>query len=93
PEVEEKLRALHEDDNTRIVKVIDLFKDYGFCLSQPYLKKVASGLWELRAGRYRLLFGSVEDGVAIVYLFMKKTQKTPLSTIRLALKRLKQYET
>ncbi len=93
PEVKEGLRALPKDDNTRIFKVVDLFKDYGFHLPLPYLKKITRELWELRAGKYRLLFGSIEDGVAMVCLFVKKTQKTPLQNIRLALKRLKEYET
>ncbi len=92
PEVEECIRTLPEKDNSRVVKIIDLFEDYKFNLTQVYLKKITKGIWELRAGRYRLLFGIIRGDAIIVSMFMKKTQKTPKQEINLAISRLRAYE-
>lgn len=92
PEVEKFILALPEKDNARVVKVVDLFKDYQFRLHQVYLKKITKEIWELRAGRYRLLFGMIHEDTIIVIIFMKKTQKTPKQIIDLAIRRLREYE-
>jgi len=92
PRVDKEIRNLPLKESSRIVKVIDLFKDYEFTLSQKYLKKLQTNLWELRAGRYRLLFGFVFNKAVITHIFMKKTQKTQRQEIELAEKRLKAYE-
>ena len=93
PEVEKAIRLLSEKDESRVLKVVDLFRDYKFRLPQTYLKKVTKVIWELRAGRYRLLFGIIDGNAVIVTLFMKKTQKTPKQDIQLAHERLRQYAT
>lgn len=92
PRVDQLIRALPKTDSSRIVHVIELFKDYGFGLSALYLKKLTTNLWELRAGRFRLLYGLVEGKAIITNLFLKKTQKTPKRELELAQKRLKEYQ-
>ena len=91
-EVERIISTLPKEYGSRVLKVIDLFEDYKFNLIQAYLKKIARGIWELRGGRYRLLFGIIKGDTIIVNMFMKKTQKTPKQAIDLAIKRLKEYE-
>lgn len=93
PEVEKFIFALPSKDNARLIKVVDLFRDYQFRLHQVYLKKITKGIWELRTGRYRLLFGMISEDLIVVYIFMKKTQKTPKQIIDLAIRRLREYET
>ncbi|MBI3576698.1 type II toxin-antitoxin system RelE/ParE family toxin [Candidatus Gottesmanbacteria bacterium] len=93
PKVEEVIHLLSKEDGSRITKVVDLFIDYRFRLTQIYLKKITKGIWELRAGRYRLLFGMIDSQAVVVNIFMKKSQKTPIQAIVLAVKRLKEYET
>lgn len=92
PRVDKEIRSLPEKENARIVRVMELLEDNGFGLTEPYLKKLTSGLWELRAGRRRLLFGIVGDRATIVNIFLKKTQKTPKKELELAIRRLKEYE-
>lgn len=92
PEVEKSIRSLSKRDESRILKVIDLFLDYRFSLTQLYLKKITRNIWELRAGKYRLLFGVVGVYAVITNFFIKKSQKTPRQSIKLALQRLKEYE-
>lgn len=92
PRVDKEIRSLPEKENARMVRVMELLEDNGFGLTEPYLKKLTSGLWELRAGRWRLLFGIVGDRATIVNIFLKKTQKTPKKELELAIRRLKEYE-
>lgn len=92
PEVEKVVRSLPREDETRVLKVVDLFVDYAFHLPSKYLKKVERKIWEFRAGRYRVLFGMVEGNAVLVNIFMKKTQKTPKREIDLAHRRIKAYE-
>ena len=91
PRVDKEIRSLSRIDSSRVVKVIELFRDYGFSLPTLYLKKITKNLWELRTGRFRLLFGLVKGETIIVSIFLKKTQKTPKKEIELALKRIKEY--
>jgi len=92
PEAEKVIRRLSGSENSRVLKVVDLFGDYKFSLTQLFLKKIAREIWELRAGRYRLLFGVIQGNAIITRIFLKKTQKTPNKEIDLAIKRLKEYE-
>ena len=92
PEVEDNILSLGDADSARVYKLIDLFLEYKFGLSQLYLKKLTKGIWELRPGKYRLLFGMANENVIVVTIFKKQTQKTPMREIKLALRRLKEYE-
>lgn len=92
PEVEQIIRTLPKEHESRIFRIVDLFEEYKFSLTKVYLKKIVKGIWELRAGRYRLLFGMVNREAIVVSVFMKKTQKTPKQVINVAIKRLKKYE-
>lgn len=91
PRVDREIRFLPKEDSARIVKVVDLFREGGFNLTELYLKKLTRGLWELRTGKWRLLFSIIKKEAIIVNIFPKKTQKTPKKEIEVALRRLKEY--
>lgn len=91
PRVDKKIRALPKLDSANVVRVVDMFTEYGFTLTEHHLKKLGKNLWELRADKTRLLFGLVEKSAIIVNIFLKKSQKTPKKEIELAIKRLKEY--
>ena len=64
-------------------------------MREPYVKHVQAKLWEIRLkgsnGIARALYVTASGRrVVIVRVFAKKTQKTPLSEITLALKRAKE---
>ena len=88
---EKLLNRLSRPERARIARVVGLFSEKGFLLSELYLKKLTRSIWELRAGNIRLLFGIVENEAIIVNVFLKKTAKTPLKEIKLAEKRLVEY--
>lgn len=91
PRAEKIIKVLSKKDRAIVAKVIDLFHDYGYELTEQHLKKLGRNLWELRAGRWRLLFGAVEECSVIVNIFLKKSQKTPKNEIDLSIKRIKEY--
>ncbi|MCR4276999.1 MAG: type II toxin-antitoxin system RelE/ParE family toxin [Candidatus Roizmanbacteria bacterium] len=84
------LNRLSIEDNIKITKTIKLFLDYSFTLPEKYLKKINIFIWELRVDRYRILFGRIKDRIIITNIFYKKTQKTPIKELRLAVKRYKE---
>lgn len=87
----EVIEALSKIDKARVNRTVQFFQDKGFLLDTRYLKKITKGIWELRAGRVRLLFGMVGSNAMVVNVFVKKTQKTPLKEIMLAERRLGEY--
>lgn len=91
PRVDKEIRALPKLDGANVVRVVDMFTEYGFALTEQHLKKLGKNLWELRAGQIRLLLGLVEKSAIIVNIFLKKSQKTHKKEIELAIKRLKEY--
>lgn len=89
--IERILSSFSQSERARIDRVVDLFTDKGFLLSEIYLKKLSNNVWELRPGRVRLLFGVIDNKAIVVNAFLKKTQKTPLKEVKLAESRLTEY--
>ena len=62
----------------------------------PDAKKIESNLFEIRIkdmGEYRGIYAYLrKDSIVILHFFRKKTVKTPLTSIKLARKRIKDYE-
>ena len=84
----EDLSELSAKDQARILQIVNLFENYGFHLGIKYLKKLDKDIWELRTGRYRLLFGIKGQIGYATMLFFKKSQKTPKKILKLAVRRL-----
>jgi phage-related protein len=89
--VSKQIEKLPKKDIADILSVVDLFEKHGFAITSIYLKKLSTNLWELRAGRWRLLFGIVQRNVRAVHLFYKRTQKTPKHELTITIKRLQGY--
>lgn len=88
---EKELRLFSNENSSQAVRVMELFKKWGFNLTDKHLKRITKELWELRARRVRLLFGVIGNVACVVNIFLKKTQKTPRKEIETALQRLKIY--
>jgi phage-related protein len=65
---------------------------YGWPLGMPLIRKLGSGLWEVRShitgGIARVIFTVGEGTMVLLHGFVKKTQKTPPAALRTARKRL-----
>jgi len=91
--VEKYIDSLSPSRKANIYRVLNLVKEFGIELGQPYLKHLKDKIWEMKPGSSRILY-FVHTGKKFVLLhgFTKKTRKTPLKEIRLAVKREKDYE-
>ena len=95
--VEEFIRDLPTNPRTKIYAVLDLLREFGIGVRAPHVKKlVGTQLWELRTSggvATRILYVT-KNGRTFLLLhgFVKKIQKTPERELRVALKRLAEYE-
>jgi phage-related protein len=92
--VREWLTNMSKDDRAIIGK--DLLKvELGFPIGMPLCRSLGDGLWECRSDLpqnriARVVFCVSDKRLIALNGFIKKTQKTPLSEIDLALKRKKE---
>ncbi len=94
----EFLSTLPKKDQAKILRDIDLLKEFGFSLGMPYIKKMkdTDNLWEIRVkqstNNYRFFYFSLKDNnLVLLHGFKKKTQKTPKKEINIAETRKKDY--
>lgn len=84
-----------EDMRARLARIARLIEDNGLeFVGEPHVKHVTGPLWEMRlkgrAGIARAMYVTAAGRrVAIVRVFVKKTEKTPRREIELALSRAK----
>ncbi len=69
--------------------------EFGWPLGLPYCRSLGNGLWEVRSdlmdGKIgRLIFCMARGRMVLLHGFIKKTQKTPATDLKLALKRMKE---
>lgn len=65
---------------------------YGWPLGMPLIRKLEQGLWEVRSnlqgGIARVLFTVESDVMILLHGFVKKSQKTPTTDLKIARQRL-----
>lgn len=94
--VRDWILELDPEDRREIGKDIQKV-EFGWPIGMPYCRSLGRGLWEVRSnissGRIaRTLFCITGGDMALLHGFVKKTQKTPLPEIELALRRKKELE-
>jgi len=69
---------------------------YGWPLGMPLVRKMEPDLWEVRCsipkGVARVLFTTIENYMILLHGFIKKSQKTPQSDLKIAQIRLKKIK-
>jgi phage-related protein len=78
-------------------RLVELLAEHGPSLRLPHSRAMGDGLFELRprgrSGIGRALYGYlVGKRIVILHAFIKKTQQTPDSELKLARKRLKEIQ-
>ncbi|WP_303820739.1 type II toxin-antitoxin system RelE/ParE family toxin [Ruminococcus flavefaciens] len=72
---------------------INILKEYGHTVGEPYIKHLEDDIWELRPTRDRVLFAGIANGkYVLLHQFMKKTQKTPKREIEQAKRELSDFK-
>jgi phage-related protein len=95
--VETFLEELEEREHAKILRVIQYIQEYGLRVVLPHVKKLSgTPLWEIRVlGRdsIRVLYVvPYRETVLLLHGFRKKTQKTPVSEIRIAIVRYRDWK-
>lgn len=94
--VREEIRALPSDIRAKFVHISNLIEQFGLHgLREPYVKHLVGKLWEMRMkgrdGIARALYiTATGERVVVLRAFLKKTQKTPVSELEIALRRAKE---
>lgn len=92
----EFLDSLSGKQQTKILRVVNLIRDYGLEQARPYVKKlINTPFWEIRIlGKDNIRVVYVvpyKDTVLILHGFLKKSQKTPAKELNLAFSRYKEW--
>jgi phage-related protein len=93
--VREWLKSLPKLDRAQIG--VDIWKAQSeWPIGMPHVRSLGQGLHEIRShlshGIARVIFFVDGDEMVLLHGFIKKTQKTPLDALTLALKRKRNYE-
>lgn len=94
PQAEAELKALPADMQARFLRIAELLEAFGpQKVGMPHVRPLERKLWEMRMhgrdGIARAVYAAVQGRTLLVlHVFVKKTQATPRSAIKTALKRL-----
>lgn len=97
--VDRELDALEPTLKARFLHIADLLVTFGpEQVGAPHVRHLVDKLWEIRmkgrSGIARAIYVTVTGRrIVVLHAFVKKTQKTPRSAIKLALERAKELST
>jgi phage-related protein len=94
--VREWLKGLSPGDRQTIGRDVQKV-EFGWPIGMPYCRSLGSGLWEVRSdltdGKIgRIIFCLLQGRMVLLHGFVKKTQKTPMRDLDLALRCMKEME-
>jgi len=84
------LQSLKDKDKKIVGEDIKTLQ-YGWPIGMPLSKKVDTDLWEIRS-ILRIFFSVIGTTMVLLHGFEKKSNKTPLSEIQTARKRVEQFK-
>lgn len=87
--------SLSNKQKAKIFRIFSNIENYGLSSIQPHIKKIiGTPLWEIRIlgeDNIRIIYiTKLKIEIIVLHAFIKKTQKTPLKEINIALDRFKQ---
>jgi phage-related protein len=89
--VREFIRAQPRKDRARIgLQLERLAQSWGIAIEAiPNVKKLEQEIWELKVGRYRIIFTDAVAGrLVLLHAFEKKSRKAPREALEVARQRL-----
>jgi phage-related protein len=96
--VDAELDALPSAMHAKFVHIAEMLETFGpFRVREPYVRSLGDKLFEIRMkspeGIARAIYRPASgQRLVVLHAFIKKTQKTPPSAIRLALQRAKEIQ-
>ncbi|MGD0632100.1 MAG: type II toxin-antitoxin system RelE/ParE family toxin [Terracidiphilus sp.] len=97
-ETKAALDSLPLDIRASFQRIVELIQAHGLDrVREPYLKHLEGPLWEMRmkgkSGIARAIYVTATGmRIVVVHVFVKKTQKTPRSEIKQALRKTKEVQ-
>ena len=96
-EVQEEIMNLPGGIQARYIHLTDRMRIHGANLGMPHTKPMKSGLFELRMkskeGIARVFYCTlINKRIVMLHSFIKKTEKTPPSDLKLAVSRMKEVK-
>ncbi|MBU1152292.1 type II toxin-antitoxin system RelE/ParE family toxin [Patescibacteria group bacterium] len=91
-ELEKFIVSLEKPAIARVLRTLDLLERFGNELGMPHSKKICPYLFELRVRgkqEIRIIYCFHKNVIILLHAFIKKSQKIPLSELKLARRRLK----
>lgn len=91
--VKEFIEEQDEATHAKVLHAIRLLVNNGPYLKPPYIKKLHAKLYELRIpGKIalRIFYATYNNEYFLLHAFKKKTQKTPVQELKIALDRMKE---
>ncbi len=89
--VKSNLFSLEKSSSAKSSRQIKLLETFGNKLGMPYSKQISKNLFELRIRgkqEIRILYCFHQNQAVILHFFIKKSQKTPIKEIKIALSRI-----
>ena len=90
------IKSLDEETQDAVYAFLRKFRDDSRFRQIPYTKKIHKDIFEIRIkvrDHFRILYAFIEkDSVILLHIFKKKTNKISLKDLKLAINRLKLYE-
>ena len=95
--VREWLLSLDETDR-RAIGFDIATAEFGWPIGMPLCRSLNNGLWEIRSSISsqriaRVIFTVIDERIVLLNGFVKKTKRTPISELNLALKRKNELTT
>ena len=96
--VRAEIDALPGDMKAKFLRIVEMIQTAGLeRMREPYVKHLEDKIWEMRMtgrdGISRAIYVTAHGRrVVVVRVFVKKTQKTPTSELRIARARAKEVE-
>ena len=89
------IKGLAKDDKKAVGADIRVVQN-SFPIGLPLVRKLKHGLWEIRSdvkdGISRVFFTFINEEIILLHGIVKKTQKTPLREIAVAIERIKEFK-
>ena len=91
--VEGFINDITEKERAKVRAYIKILKNFGHNVRRPIGDYLGEGIYELRPGAHRVFyFFFLKDSAVFVHMLRKKTDKIPVSDLKLCIKRKSEVE-
>lgn len=85
------VKSLSESTIAKFTQAIDLLEKHGNLVRMPHSRQILKNIHELRIRgkeEVRIFYTFKRENIYLLHAFKKKTQKTPIKELKIAIKRL-----